>query len=49
MVLYGYIFRINALEEQLENQKLSTGKQVEEEGIKYKVALVSFNAVIIVC
>lgn len=31
--------RINALEEQLENQKLSTGKQVEEEGIKYKVAL----------
>ncbi|XP_015752930.1 PREDICTED: rab11 family-interacting protein 4A-like [Acropora digitifera] len=31
--------RINALEEQLETQKLSTGKQVEEEGLKYKVAL----------
>lgn len=31
--------RINALEEQLESQKLTTGKQVEEESSKYKLAL----------
>jgi len=31
--------RINALEEQLESQKLTTGQQVEEESIKYKTAL----------
>ncbi|XP_073245435.1 rab11 family-interacting protein 3-like isoform X3 [Porites lutea] len=31
--------RINALEEQLESQKLTTGKQVEEESLKYKLAL----------
>lgn len=37
------VCRINALEEQLETQKLSTGKQVEEEGLKYKVALVGFS------
>ncbi|PFX17972.1 rab11 family-interacting protein 4-like isoform X1 [Stylophora pistillata] len=31
--------RINALEEQLESQKVSTGKQVEEESLRYKTAL----------
>ncbi|RMX55864.1 hypothetical protein pdam_00006229 [Pocillopora damicornis] len=31
--------RINALEEQLETQKVSTGKQVEEESLRYKTAL----------
>lgn len=31
--------RINALEEQLESQKVTTGKQVEEESLKYKSAL----------
>lgn len=34
-------FRINALEEQIESQKVTTGKQVEEESFKYKLALVS--------
>lgn len=40
---FDLVCRINALEEQLETQKLSTGKQVEEEGLKYKVALVGFS------
>lgn len=31
--------RINALEEQIESQKVTTGKQVEEESFKYKLAL----------
>ena len=37
-----FLFRINALEEQIESQKVTTGKQVEEEGLKYKLALVGF-------
>ena len=37
-----FFFRINALEEQIESQKLTTGKQVEEESFKYKLALVGF-------
>ena len=36
----GFFFRINALEEQIESQKVTTGKQVEEESFKYKLALV---------
>jgi len=39
-----FVFRINALEEQLESQKLTTGQQVEEESIKYKTALVGVMA-----
>ncbi|XP_078347597.1 uncharacterized protein LOC144632752 isoform X2 [Oculina patagonica] len=31
--------RINALEEQIESQKLTTGQQVEEESLKHKLAL----------
>lgn len=38
-----FYYRINALEEQLETQKVSTGKQVEEESLRYKTALVSFD------
>ena len=37
-----FLFRINALEEQIESQKVTTGQQVEEEGLKYKSALVCF-------
>lgn len=39
---YDFFFRINALEEQIESQKVTTGKQVEEESLKYKLALVGF-------
>lgn len=40
-----FYFRVNALEEQLESQRVTTGKQVEEEGIKYKIALVGLLVV----
>jgi len=40
--LCNFFFRINALEEQIESQKVTTGKQVEEESIKHKLALVGF-------
>lgn len=38
----NFFFRINALEEQIESQKVTTGKQVEEESFKHKLALVGF-------
>ena len=43
--LFFFNFRINALEEQLESQKLTTGKQVEEESLKYKLALVGLPTI----
>ena len=43
--LFFFNFRINALEEQLESQKLTTGKQVEEESLKYKLALVGLPSI----
>lgn len=39
MIHHSILRRINALEEQLETQKVSTGKQVEEESLRYKTAL----------
>ena len=42
---FFFNFRINALEEQLESQKLTTGKQVEEESLKYKLALVGLPSI----
>ena len=43
--IFFFNFRINALEEQLESQKLTTGKQVEEESLKYKLALVGLPSI----
>ena len=43
--LFFFNFRINALEEQLESQKLTTGQQVEEESLKYKLALVGLPSI----
>ena len=44
-LFFFFNFRINALEEQLESQKLTTGKQVEEESLKYKLALVGLPSI----
>ena len=44
-LIFFFNFRINALEEQLESQKVTTGKQVEEESLKYKLALVGLPSI----